>query len=212
MNFDFNEFEKAEAKEFGDFERLELGGHEVVIVDAREYKGQTGKISLKVSVDIAKGDKQEGFFKKQYEDAKKSAKEGEEVKWSTGGTKYISLANEQMSYFKGFITALENSNKGFKFDTKGTWDQLKNLHIAAQFGLEEYDASGETKVATKLNRFRSLDKLKEIEIPDVKVLTGVDTYDYVSYEEYKNRKSNSNNNNKTQESDLVELSDEDLPF
>ena len=211
MNFDFNEFEKAEAKEFGDYERLELGGHEVVIVDAREYTSErTGKISLKVSVDIAKGDKQEGFFKKQYDEAKKSAKEGEEVKWSTGGTKYISLANEQMAYFKGFITALENSNKGFKFDTKGTWDQLKNLHIAAQFGLEEYDAGGETKVATKLNRFRSLDKLKDIDIPDVKVLNeDKTTYSYVAYEDYEPRKSNEK---KEVESDLVELSDEDLPF
>lgn len=211
MNFDFNEYEKAEAKEFGDYERLELGGHEVVILDASEYTSErTGKTSLKVSVDIAKGDKQEGFFKKQYEEAKKSAKEGEDVKWSTGGTKYISLANEQIAYFKGFITALENSNKGFKFDTKGKWEQLKNLHIAAQFGLEEYESNGEIKTATKLNKFRSLDKLKEIDIPDVKVLNDdKTTYSYVAYEDYKPRKSNEA---KEVESDLVELSDEDLPF
>lgn len=211
MNFDFNEFEKAEAKEFGDFERLELGGHEVVIVDAREHNSEkTGKISLKVSVDIAKGDKQEGFFKKQYEDAKKSAKEGEEVKWSTGGTKYISLEKDQLPYFKGFITALENSNKGFKFDTKGKWEQLKNLHIAAQFGLEEYDNGTDIKVATKLNRFRSLDKLKEIDIPAVKVLNDdKKTFSYIAYEDYVPRKSNEV---KAEESDLVELKDEDLPF
>ena len=180
-------------------------------IDAREHNSEkTSKISLKVSVDIAKGDKQEGFFKKQYEDAKKSAKEGEEVKWSSGGTKYISLEKDQLPYFKGFITALENSNKGFKFDTKGKWEQLKNLHIAAQFGLEEYDNGTDIKVATKLNRFRSLDKLKEIDIPAVKVLNDdKKTFSYVAYEDYVPRKSNET---KAEESDLVELSDEDLPF
>lgn len=211
MNFDKEMYKNAEAKEFGDFERLELGGHEVVIVDAREYKSeQSGKISLKVSIDIAKGDAQEGFFKKQYEDAKKSAKEGEEVKWSSGGTKYLSLANEQLDYFKGFITAVENSNKGFKFNTDGEWSQLKDKKLAAQFGLEEYEANGEKKVATKLLRFRSLDKLKEITVPDVKVIVGTNKYEYISYEEYLNRKKNTTSS--TSSEDTIVLSDDDLPF
>ena len=50
--------------------------------------------------------------------------------------KYLSLKDEQLAYLKGFITALENSNKNFKFNTKGDWSQLKNLHIASVFGLE----------------------------------------------------------------------------
>ena len=67
MNFNKNLWETTEAKEFGDFEALELGGHEVVIMNAEEYTSViTGNTSLKVSVDIAGNDKQKGFFKKQY--------------------------------------------------------------------------------------------------------------------------------------------------
>ena len=59
MNFNMDLYEKSEAKEFGDYETLELGGHELVIVDAREYTSeQSGKTSLKVSVDIAGKDEQ----------------------------------------------------------------------------------------------------------------------------------------------------------
>lgn len=211
MNFNLEKYEKAEAKEFGDFERLELGGHEVVIVNAKEYTSeQSGKTSLKISVDIAKGDEQEGFFKKQYEDAKRTAEKPEDVKWSSGGTKYLSLADEQIEYLKGFITAVENSNKGFKFDPKGEWSQLKDKKLAAQFGLEEYEYNGEKKVATKLIRFRSLDKLKEITIPDVKVLTAPNTYDYITYEDYLNRKKNTTSN--TPSEDTIVLTDDDLPF
>ena len=182
MNFDLDLFEKTEAKEFGEYENLELGGHELVIVDAREYTSEvSGNTSLRISVDIAGNDKQKGFFKKQFDENTNSDK-----KWSTGATKYLSLKNEQLAYLKGFITACENSNKGFKFNTKGTWEQLKNLKIAGQFGLEEYEKQdGTIGTATKLVQFRSLDKLNEIKIPKVKKLDGT----FVDYEEYKNHRA-----------------------
>ena len=62
MNFNMDLWDKTEAKEMGERETLELGGHELVIMDAREYTGLTGNTSLKVSVDIAGNDKQKGFF------------------------------------------------------------------------------------------------------------------------------------------------------
>ena len=180
MNFNLDLFEKKEGKEFGEFEALELGGHEIVIMDAREYTSEiSGNTSLKVSVDIGGNDKQKGYFKKQYDENTNADK-----KWSNGATKYLSLKNEQIAYLKGFITSLEKSNSNFKFNTKGTWEQLKGLKLAGQFGLEEYqDNEGKIKTATKLIQFRSLDKLKEIKIPKVKLLNG----ELVEYEEYKNR-------------------------
>ena len=67
MNFNMDLWETTEAKEFGEIERLELGGHELVILDAREYKSEiSGNVSLKVSVDIGGKDKQKGFFQKSY--------------------------------------------------------------------------------------------------------------------------------------------------
>ena len=200
MNFNTELYGKTEAKEFGEFEALELGGHEIVILDAREYTNeQTGNVSLKVCVDIAGKDKQAGYFKKQYDENADI-----QAKWSAGGTRYLSLKDEQIAYLKGFITAIENSNAGFKFDVKGTWEQLKGKRLAGQFGWEEYTAQdGTTKVATKLTQFRSLDKLNEIKIPSVKLLNGT----YADYEEYKANRAKA-----TADDDVVEIKDSDLPF
>lgn len=205
MNFNMDLWETTEAKEFGEIERLELGGHELVILDAREYKSEiSGNVSLKVSVDIGGKDKQKGFFQKQYDNNTLS-----ERKWPTGGVKYMSLKDEQLGFLKGFITALEKSNPNFKFNTKGTWEQLKGLKIAGQFGLEEYEKQdGDIGTATKLVQFRSLDKLNEIKIPKVKLLNG----DMVEYEEYKKMNDENKQLNDLFGDSVVEISSSDLPF
>lgn len=203
LGFDLKDWEEAEAVELGDRETLELGGHEVVIMDARLYTSeQSGNTSLKVCVDIAGNDKQKGFFKKQYDNNMLSEK-----KWSTSATRYLSLKKESLGYTKGFIKSLENSNNGFKFDTSKGWEQLKGLKCAGVFGLEEYvDNEGNTKTATKLTQFRSLDKLKDIQIPKVKLLDGT-FVDYDDYNEFYRNKKNDNILN-----DTVEISTQDLPF
>ena len=201
MNFNMDLWETTEAKEFGEYENLELGGHEIVILDAREHKSEfSGNISLKISVDISGNDKQKGFFKKQYDENTSADK-----KWPTGAVKYLSLKDEQLGFLKGFITALEKSNPNFKFNKKGTWEQLKNLKLAGQFGLEEYKKQdGTIGTATKRVQFRSLDKLKDIKIPKVKKLDG----SLVEYEDYKETKTVKNNSNPFGElSDLVEITD-----
>lgn len=204
MNFDLDLFEKTEAKEFGEYEALELGGHEIVIMDAREYKSDfSGNTSLKVSIDIAGNDKQKGFFQKQYDENTNMDK-----KWSSGATKYLSLKDEQLAYLKGFITSLEKSNNNFKFNVKGTWEQLKGLKLAGVFGLEEYqDSEGKTKTAIKLVQFRSLDKLNEIKIPKVKLLDGT----FVEYEDYKNT-SNLQKSAENIFGSAVVISEDSLPF
>ena len=201
MNFNMDLWETTEAKESGEYENLDLGGHEIVILDAREHKSEfSGNISLKISVDISGSDKQKGFFKKQYDENTSADK-----KWPTGAVKYLSLKDEQLGYLKGFITSLEKSNPNFKFNKKGTWEQLKNLKLAGQFGLEEYKKQdGTIGTATKLVQFRSLDKLKEIKIPKVKKLDG----SLVDYEDYKETKTVKNNSNPFGElNDLVEITD-----
>ena len=201
MNFNMDLWDETEAKEFGEYENLELGGHEIVILDAREHKSEfSGNISLKISVDISGSDKQKGFFKKQYDENTSADK-----KWPTGAVKYLSLKDEQLAYLKGFITSLEKSNPNFKFNKKGTWEQLKNLKLAGQFGLEEYKKQdGTIGTATKLVQFRSLDKLKDIKIPKVKKLDG----SLVEYEDYKETKTVKNNSNPFGElNDLVEITD-----
>ena len=82
--------------------------------------------------------------------------------------------------------------------------------LAGQFGLEEYeDNEGNTKTATKLIQFRSLDKLNEIKIPRVKLLDG----SFMEYEDYKNKKETSKTDKlKEMFGDIVEIKDNDLPF
>ena len=203
MNFNMDLWETTEAKEFGEVERLELGGHEVVIRDAREYTSElSGNTSLRICVDIGGNDKQKGFFQRQFDEITSASK-----KWSNGATKYVSLKDEQFAYLKGTITALEKSNPNFKFNTKGTWEQLKGLKLAGVFGLEEYEKEdGSIGTATKLVQFRSLDKLNEIKVPKVKLLSG----EFMDYEEYKN-KPQTNTATDVFGSGVVEVSD-NLPF
>lgn len=208
MNFNKDLWETTEAKEFGEYETLELGGHEVTILDVREYTSEiSGNTSLKVSVDVSGNDKQAGFFKKQYDE-----NTAEDKKWPNGAVRYLSLKDEQIAYLKGFITAVENSNKGFKFDKSGEWEQLKKKKIAGVFGLEEYTKQdGTVGTVTKLIQFRSLDKLSEIEIPKVKLLNGT----LVDYKDYVPTKPGSNLEKMADDlfgSSTVEISDDMLPF
>lgn len=197
LGFDLKDWEEAAPIEMGEFESLKLGGHEIVIKNAGLYTGQSGNTSLKVEVDITGNDKQKGFFQKQYDNNVLA-----ERKWPTGATRYLSLKKESLGYTKGFITALEKSNNGFKFDTNKGWEQLNNLKCAGVFGLEEYEKQdGSVGTTTKLTQFRSLDKLNEIKIPKVKLLNN----SYVDYEDYINRKKSNNIENTYGEE--VEISD-----
>lgn len=202
MNFNKDLFKTTEAKEFGEYESLTLGGHEAVILSAQEYTSPfSNNTSLRVCVDIAGKDEQAGFFKKQYD-----AQTGDK-KWPTGAIRYLSLKDDQLAYLKGFLTSVEKSNSGFTFDVNGTWEQLKNKKIAGVWGLEEYtDNEGKTKTATKLVQFRSLDKLNEIKIPKVKLLDG----STMDYEDYKNRSVSAAND--VFDSSVVEITNDMLPF
>lgn len=175
------DWDKIDGIEYGDYETLELGGHEVVIKNAYEYTGQSGNTSLRVEVDITGNDKQAGFYQKQYDNDNRNDK-----KWPNGAIRYISLKEDEMcvALFKGFTTAVENSNPGYQWN----WDEksLVGKKLCGVFGLEEYEKQdGTVGVATKLIQFRSLNKLPEVQIPKVKLLDGT-FVDYDDYQEIKN--------------------------
>lgn len=172
-----------------EFERLELGGHKGIIKNVEEYTSTiSGNTSLKVEVDTATDDKQPNYFQKQYDENTNSDK-----KWATGGTKYVSLKQDEncIKMLKAFITSVENSNNGFTYDWNKEVDQLKGKKIGLVFGLEEYENDkGETKTATKITQFRSIDKVDNVKIPNVRLLNG----SYIEYENYKNNTSSNNSN------------------
>ena len=170
---------------------------------AEEYTSpQSGKTSLKVSVDTSKDDKQPEYFAEQYKNDNRIDK-----RWNNSAIKYISLGEEenQVRQLKAFITAYENSNN-CKFDWNKDWEQLTNKKIGIIFGMEEYEnQAGELKIVNKLREFRSIDKVDNIKIPKVKMLDGT----YVDYEEYIKSK---NSEPFSDFENVVEIKDSDLPF
>ena len=189
-----------------DFTPIEVGGHKGIILGIQEYKNEeTGNTSLKVIVDTDKTDKQPSYFKDLFESDTRSEK-----KWSNQAIKYVSLKDDEncVKMLKAFITAVENSNSNFTYDWDKDIDQLKNKKVGLVFGLEEYQKQqGEIKVITKLNQFRSIDKIYNVKIPKVKLIDG----STIDYEEYKNKK---NSSNVTSSNDVVEFdpSSDKLPF
>lgn len=203
-----NNWNEIEAKETGEFKNLTLGGHICEILDVREYTSElTGNTSLKVSIDIKENSEFDNYFKKQFDNNTLKDK-----KWPSSATKYLSLKEEQTAYLKGFITAVEKSNNckikteiGKELD----YEQFKNKKIVGVFGWEEYmNNKKEKKVATKLLHFRSLDKLSEIEIPDVKLLSG----EYVSIDDYEEFYKNEKEEAQLNIANTTVLTDDMLPF
>lgn len=183
---------------------IDLGGHKGIIKNVSEYTSQiSGNTSLKVEVDTDSTDKQPGYFQKQYDNDTRSDK-----KWSTGATKYVSLKEDEncVKMLKSFITSVENSNSGFTYDWNKDVDQLKGKKVGLVFGLEEYqNQEGKLKTATKLNQFRSLDKVDHVSIPKVRLVSGA----YMDYDDYIEETKESSNPFEALE-DVVEISDDIL--
>ena len=178
------DFDKIEAKGMDDFRGLPIGAYECVIMDARvNHNEQSGKDTFKVSVDIASGEFKD-YFRKMYENDTRIDR-----KWNNNAVKYLSYTGDNVAYFKGFITTVENSNANYKWD----WDEtkLKGKKVCGVFQYEEYKKQDGTKgIKVRLNKFRSLDKLGEIEVSDsIKMLDG----SYISYDDYNERLENDDN-------------------
>lgn len=179
-------YDQVEVKEF-DFVPIELGGHKGIIKIAEEYTSQVSyNTSLKVTVDTDKNDKQPNYFSEQFKNDTRADK-----KYSNSAIKYVSLKEDEncVRMLKGFITAVENSNQGFKYDWNKGVEQLNGKKIGLIFGLEEYNANdGKIKTTTKLTQFRSVNKVDNAQIPKVKTLNNgyVDYDDYMEYKEETN--------------------------
>ena len=193
-----NGWDTVEAKGMEDFnfKTLPIGAYECVIKDARiNHNEITGKNTLKISVDIASGEYKD-FFKKSYENDTRIDK-----KWNNNAVRYLAYEGENVSYFKGFLTIVENSNPGYKWN----WEEstLKDKKLVGVFQYEEYEKQDGTKgIKVRLSKFRSLDKLKDIEVSDnIRKLDG----SYVTYEEYMESKED----NKTNE---VEVPQTDMTY
>ena len=192
-----------EAKGMDDFKALPIGAYECKIINAVEnHNEQSGKTTLKVMVDIASGEYKD-YFKKRYD-----SNTAIDRKWDNNATKFLAFEGENTSFFKGFITIVENSNIGYKWN----WEEstLRDKKLVGVFQYEQYEKQDGTKaLKVRLTKFRSLDKLGKIEVSDsVKLLDG----SYVEYEDYMKRAENSEKNPFSDFGNIVEISSDSLPF
>ena len=195
------DFDKIEAKGMDDFKSLPIGAYECVIKDARlNHNEETGKNTLKISIDIASGEYKD-YFLKAYENDTRIDR-----KWNNNAVRYLAYEGDNVAFFKGFIKTIENSNVGYTWD----WDEtkLKGKKVCGVFQYEEYKKQDGTKaLKVRLNKFRSLDKLGKIEASDsVKMLDGT----YRSYDDY--MEFAENKANEIFGKDIVEISNDQLPF
>lgn len=181
-------WDNVEARGMEDFKALPIGAYECVIKEANIHKNkETQKESFKVSIDIASGEFKD-YFQKRYDNSSFNPK-----KWDNNAVKYLAFKGDNVSYFKGFITCVENSNPGYKWD----WDESKltGKKICGVFQYEEYKKQdGSNAVKVRLNKFRSIDKIKETydNLNDsVRLLNG----SYMSIDDYYEKKEQKNNSN-----------------
>lgn len=170
-----NDWEKVQ--EASQFKRLAPGGYVCAIKDVKDVKE---KEYLEICFDIVKGD-EKGYFQKQY-----SSDTRKDKKWPNAGIIRRSYKSGSESFFKGFITAIEKSNKNFTWD----WDEskLKNKYFGAIIGEEEYmTQKGRKAVRNNVVFVHSVETIEngDFEVPELKVLDVTKTSNAFSKPEFK---------------------------
>lgn len=154
-------------QEFTTFKRLKPSGYICKILKVEDHPD---KEYLKIYFDINRGE-DKGYFKSQFE--KDTCKER---KWPNAGTFIRSYKDSAASMFKGFINAIEKSNKGYQwnFDEKTLVNKVVGLIIAD----EQYqNQKGQVRVRNYVAAVRSVETIEkgEYEIPALKELTTTKT-------------------------------------
>lgn len=149
----------------GDFERMEPGAYICKIKNVRE-ETSNGIWKLSIAFDVAEGPLA-GIFGRQYD------RFGD--KWPFGGTYQQPIEGKDGKcnpFFKGMITAIEESNPGFSFDFNNEKCLVGKL-FGAIFGEEEYvhKSSGELRTSCKCVQIRSVKSIRDgaYKIPDRKL-------------------------------------------
>lgn len=171
-------YEQAEAYT-GEWKSLPAGKYVCVIRSAKDAEYRSGKRHLALVLDIAEGEFK-GYFERDFEARNK--RNGVGTKWSNNAVFRQGYEGNQLPYFKGLITSIEKSNRGYSWEASG-WDEntLKGKKIGALFGREQFETpDGQLKWATKVTAIRSIDALEKCEIPADKPLVDNGTRAYNS--------------------------------
>lgn len=149
----------------GEFEQLEPGGYICKILKVTCEEKEYGHL-LRIGFDIAEGEHKD-FYKRKYDASKE---QNPDAKWP--GMYYQTVKEDDLRFFKGFITAVENSNQGYKW----SWDEktLTGKFFGGVFGEEEYiNSQKQIRTSVKCQQVRSVDQIRKgITPPEIKRLNG----------------------------------------
>ena len=137
----------------GSYTPLPIGGHICRIVGARATQSRNGNDMIEVAFDIAEGSEFDGKFKERFDFLRKS---NANAKWPNGGmfrTGVLTSDGKTSGYFKGLITAVEESNPGYSFKGSGCNEEtMKGKLIGFNFGEEDYKGN-DGKIRTSIKPF-----------------------------------------------------------
>lgn len=178
-----NNFDKIQ--ESGSFEKLPVGGYIIKILSVDDVPE---KEYLKIFFDINDGEKK-GFFQKAFKEDTRAEK-----KWPNAGSFIRSYKEKALPMFKGFTNAIENSNKGYKwnFDEKS----LVNKVVGVVIGEEEYvNQKGQVRTRTYVSAVRSVETIKkgEFTVPELKKLDATKVSNSNKHEDFIDPFSNQSN-------------------
>lgn len=205
----FNDYDDVKVSDFN-YEKVEQGPHFCKIIEAKEEvvtfnNGSVANI-LKIKFDFSEKDKQAGLYKRKLEaDVQKNV---ETAKWKGIFNLYVPKddGSEQdaktKEAFKRFMTAVEESNEGYKWN----WEEstLAGKEVMLVYGLKEFEnLMGETIVFAEPRIPRSikaeLDKIKPLKVK-------TKNNEYIDYDQYMN------GNTSTKSESTFPDDNDDLPF
>lgn len=147
--------------------KLEKG---IFLCNIISFEDLEDKQYIKIKYDII-----EGPFKNFFANQEKQFE-----KWPNDGYEIRSYKETAMSFFKGFITALEKSNPGYSFSKMGyDFKTIINKKFVGIFGEEEIpfpDDKGEPIVKVRLQKMASTERLaqNDLKVPERKLLSDDD--------------------------------------
>lgn len=147
-------------QEITDFARPTAGGHICIIKDAKDFDNRE---YLKIEYDFADGELKDYYLNL-------SSRTGF---W--GGSFIKSYREKALPFFKGFITAVEQSNNNYKFDSDES--KLVGKMVGLVLGEEEYKGNdGTVKTRLYVDSVRSIKAIKnsDFKVPEKKCLETVE--------------------------------------
>lgn len=191
-----------EIQEAKTFTKLPAGGYVVAIKDIKDV---SDKEYLDINYDIIQGD-YKNYWQKQYDNNTYANKR-------FGGRLIRSYKQTALSMFKSFITSVEKSNKGFKWDFDE--QKLKNKKFGVIIAYEEYlTNAGKVRERPYVAQVHSVERIEsgDFEVPELKKLNVTQTTTVASIPSAPNPFTDSDTNPFGNESSAPFDVEEENPF